>query len=422
MNRYFYVLCFIWVAAYLGASPAPIGGDHFKVLPGIDVLITKEQIGKLKGHKIGIITNHTGVTVNLERTATLLKAYAKEIGYTIVAFYAPEHGLNGEHYADQKITDAKDSSGIPIYSLFGATKRPTDAMLKGVDLLVYDIQDIGSRSYTYISTLFYVMEEAAKRNIKVMVLDRPNPINGLTVDGPMLDHKVRSMVGYINVPFCHGMTIGELAKFFNSEYKIGCKLEVIPMKGWKRWMSFKDTGLPWVPTSPYIPEQDTPFYYATTGILGELKIVNIGIGYTLPFKLIGAPWINANEFAAKLNEQKFPGVRFQPFHYRPFYGRYAKENCKGVMIIITDQRVYKPVSTQFLIMGMLKSLYPEQFKKGLQTLKAQRDMFIKVNGTEEVFDILEQKKAIVWPLRELHEKERQDFMQVRKKYLIAVYS
>ena len=199
-------------------------------------------------------------------------------------------------------------------------------MLKGIDLLIYDIQDIGSRSYTFLSTLLYVMEEAAKQQIKVMVLDRPNPINGIVMDGPMLEEKWRSFLGYINVPYCHGMTIGELAQYFNGEYKIGCDLEVIPMKGWKRTMSFKDTHLPWVPTSPHVPEAETALVYPVTGILGELGIVNIGIGYTLPFKLIGAPWIQAEAFAEQLNQQQFPGVRFLPFYYRPFYGKFEGEN------------------------------------------------------------------------------------------------
>ncbi len=418
-TRLFFVLVY-FIVSNLSASPPPIGGDYSKVIPGIDNLFSHENIEKLKGKKIGLVTNQTGVTLSMESSISRFKSKAKEGGYTLVALFAPEHGLKGDNYADNHFENSRDPSGIPVYSLFGATKRPNDTMLKGLDLIVYDIQDIGSRSYTYISTLFYVMEEAAKRKIGVMVLDRPNPINGLTVDGPMLDPTLRSMVGYINVPFCHGMTIGELAGFFNVEYKVGCKLEVIPMKGWKRWMSFKDTGLPWVPTSPYIPEPDTPFYYATTGILGELKLVNIGIGYTLPFKLTGAPWINAVAFSDKLNAQKFPGVRFQPFYWKPFYGRYAHENCQGVLIVVTDPRVYKPVSTQYLLLGMLKSLYPEQFEKAIQTL--HKETFAKVNGTDEVFEMLQQKKPIVWPLRELHMEERQNFMKLRQKYLFPSYS
>ena len=214
-------------------------------------------------------------------------------------------------------------------------------MLKDVDILIYDIQDIGSRSYTYITTLFYVMEEAAKAQIPLIVLDRPNPINGLLVEGPMLNERWRSFIGYVNVPYCHGMTVGELALFFNAEYQIGCKLEVIQMQGWKRWMHFEDTGLAWVPTSPHIPEADTPLFYASTGIIGELGIVSIGIGYSLPFKVVGAPWIRAQEFATAMNAQRLPGVHFMPYHFKPFYGLYKEKQCQGVLIRITDPHVFK---------------------------------------------------------------------------------
>jgi uncharacterized protein YbbC (DUF1343 family) len=295
-------------------------------------------------------------------------------------------------------------------------------MLKNIDLLIYDIQDIGSRSYTYIATLFYVMEEAAKANIEVIVLDRPNPINGLVIDGPMLNEGLRSIVGYINVPYCHGMTIAELAQFFNGEYKIGCKLTVIKMKGWSRSMSFLDTGLPWIPTSPNIPEAATPLYYPMTGLLGELKIVNIGVGYTLPFKLIGAPWINAKKFTEKLNEQKFPGVYFEPFYYKPFFGRFKEKECQGCLLIVTNPLIYKPVSTQYLIIGMLKGLYPEKFQEGIESSKDRKAMFNKVNGTQEIYQIMTEENNIVWKLRSFQEKERSDFANLRKKYLIAEYS
>ncbi|MBI3211451.1 MAG: DUF1343 domain-containing protein, partial [Simkania negevensis] len=181
---------------------------------------------------------------------------------------------------------------------------------------------------------------------------------------------------YVNVPYCHGMTIGELARFFNEEYKVGCKLKVIPMKGWKRSMSFKDTGLGWIPTSPHIPEPDTPLFYASTGILGELSIVNIGVGYTLPFKLVGAPWIDAKMFAEKLNNQKLPGVYFSPFHYRPFYGSYKDEECHGALIQIRNPKIYRPLAVQYMIIGLLKSLYPEKVKHALS--KVEKTQFSKL--------------------------------------------
>jgi uncharacterized protein YbbC (DUF1343 family) len=393
-----------------------------KVIVGSDRLFTEEYASLLKGKRVGLITNHTAINRQLIPTHQLLKQHAAPQGYQVTALFAPEHGIDGAAYAFERIEDLHDLDGIPIYSLHGSTQRPTKEMLQKIDLLLYDIQDIGSRSYTYITTLFYAMEEAAKFDIPVIVLDRPNPINGIVVDGPMVEPKWRSLVGYINVPYCHGMTIGELAKFFNSEYAIHCKLTVIPMKGWKRRMSFSDTGLTWIPTSPHIPEPTTPFFYPITGLLGELQLVNIGVGYTLPFKLIGAPWIDAEPFARELNRHKLPGVTFLPFHFRPFFGRFKMEDCQGVQIIITDPLRYKPVSTQYLIIGILKNLYPEEFKKALVAAKKRKEMFCKVNGTEEIYRIIAEQEHIIWPLRAVHQKEKEAFLLQRKKYLQPEYS
>ncbi|MCE5318214.1 MAG: DUF1343 domain-containing protein [Parachlamydia sp.] len=411
-----------WIIAFLAGCCLffQIHGES-SVHVGIEQLWNEENIKLLRGKRVGIITNHTALTSQREWTVDLLKANAGQYRYKVVALFAPEHGLRGSQHAGEHVKDEKDADGIPIYSLHGSTRRPTSEMLKEVDLLVYDIQDLGSRSYTYVTTLFYAMEEAAARKIPVVVLDRPNPINGIIVDGPMLEEKWRSFVGYLNVPYCHGMTVGELARLFNGEYKVGCQLHVVPMKGWNRRMSFDDTGLLWVPTSPHIPEASTAFYYPTTGLLGELEIVNIGVGYTLPFKLIGAPWLDGERFAKALNDQKFAGVAFLSFHYRPFYGKFAHQDCGGVLIRVTDKERFRPVSTQYLIIGMLKGLYPKEFKEALEGSKQRRDFFSKVNGTEEVFRIMQEIPHIVWPLRTLHQDEREVFKNIRQRYLIAEY-
>jgi len=262
------------------------------------------------------------------------------------------------------------------------------------------------------------MEECAKNKVPVAVLDRPNPINGIVVDGPMMNEKWRSFVGYLNIPYCHGMTIGELALFFNREYKIGCELTVVKMKGWKRSMSFQDTLLPWVPTSPNIPENNTPLYYPATGLLGELQLVNIGVGYTLPFKVVGAPWIKAEHLAEKLNAQKMPGVKFTPTHFKPFFGRFAKSNCEGVMLHVTDPLKFKPVSTQFMIIGLLKSLYPIEFAGALKASAKSKELFCKVCGGEEVYELLHTKGPIAWKLISLHEKQRGEFTKKRKRHLL----
>lgn len=411
---------FFLFLACISASVVQVALAHPKVTLGIDVLLQDAAYRKLiQGKRIGLVTNHTAVNAKLQSSIELLKAEKKTL--SLQALFAPEHGIAGLVYAEEKVQDAHDADGIPIYSLYGTTRRPTPEMLKGIDVIIFDMQDIGSRSYTYISTLFYVMEEAAKSKVKVIVADRPNPMGGKIVDGLLMDPNLRSFVGYINVPYCHGMTVGELALLFNSEYQIGCDLAVIPMKGWTRSMHFRDTGLHWIPTSPQIPEADTPFYYPATGILGELQIVNVGIGYTLPFKVVGAPWINAVEFADKLNALKFSGVHFQPFYYCPFYGSFKDKHCQGVLIVITDHTTYKPVTTQYLIIGMLKSLYPKQFKKALQSMKNRQEMFSKVNGTADVYRIITNEQYAIYELKKRCQMDRDTFSPTRKKYLLPDY-
>ncbi len=384
---------------------------------GVDVFFQEGLISELKGQRVGLITNQTGVDSRRRSTIDLFLEQAPSI--KLVALFSPEHGLTGQAYAFEEVSDKKGPLGIPIFSLHGKTRRPTEQMFVGIDVLVYDIQDIGCRAYTYTTTLFYVMEEAAKKGIPVIVLDRPNPINGVTVDGPMLQTKWRSYIGYANVPYCHGMTIGELARFFNDQYQIGCKLKVIAMKGWQRSMRFADTGLTWIPTSPYIPESDTPQFFATTGILGELSLVDIGIGYTLPFKVVGAPWIKARQFADKLNEQKLPGVTFIPFHYRPFYGAHKGKDCQGVMIAVTDSKTYRPVSSQYMILGILKNLYPKQVGAKLSALEAsKKELFCKANGNDEMLSMLLTEQYVAWKLILFQKEEREEFLKKRRKYLL----
>lgn len=381
---------------------------------GLDLFFREGHALALKGKKVGLVTNQTAINHELKTAAELFKE-ANE--FTLVALFAPEHGFYGNAYADEKCHHI--AGKIPIYSLHGNTRRPTEKMLKGIDILVCDIQEIGCRSYTFASTLFYVMEEAAKRNIPVIVLDRPNPMGGVVVDGPMMQDELRSFVGYVNVPYCHGMTIGELARLFNEEYKVGCTLKVIPMEGWKRTMSFEESELNWIPTSPYIPEPDTPFFYAATGVLGMLELVNIGIGYTMPFKLVGAPWIDGEQFALKLNEQNLPGVKFVPFSFRPFYGRYKGKDCQGVKIMVTSPTLYKPVATQFLLIGMLKTLYPKQVSARLAALSASKKKSIcQVLGNSEMLDLILRDKYIAWKLIALQQPERDAFLKTREKYLL----
>lgn len=389
---------------------------------GADQLFEKETMALLKGKRIGLITNHSAMNGEMRTTFELLKT--GEGPYKLQAVFAPEHGFFGNQYAWETVEDQQIDS-VPLFGLLGKRRRPSEEMLREIDLLIFDVQDIGSRSYTFLTTLFYCIEEAAKLNIPFLVLDRPNPMGGEVVDGPLIEEKWRSFLGYIPIPYCHGMTIGELALLFNQEHKIGCNLKVIFMKGWKRGMTFQETGLPWVPTSPQIPEPDTPFFYPTTGLIGHCSLVNIGIGYTLPFKLMGAPWINAEQLAKALNAQKLPGVYFQPFYYRPFFGKFKLEDCQGVRIIVTDPSIFLPMTTQFTAMGVLKNLYPKQFAEALTEVKNnanKRDVFHKLNGSEEVLTLLLQEKFVIWKLRSLCARGQALFLPIRAKYLYRGYS
>lgn len=407
-----------WISFYLLIFLVPF--RLFSIVTvGADTLFENQDYAQLlKGKRIGLLTNHTAINQDRLTTYDLMKKNASKYQYKITALFSPEHGFYGLATAEESVDHSKNSDGIPIFSLHGETKRPTKAMLSQIDVLVYDIQDIGARSYTYVTTLLYAMEEVTKQQIPILVLDRPNPINGVMIDGPCLEKKWRSFVGYINVPYCHGMTVGELALFFKGENLPACDLTVIPMKNWKRTMTFQETGLSWVPTSPHIPEASTVFYYPLTGQLGELQLINIGVGYTLPFKILGAPWIDAERLASALNAKNFEGIHFRPFHFKPFYGRFAKEDCHGVQIIITDPLSYKPVSTQLMMINVLKQLYPENFNKAVEASASRKEMFCKVNGTEKIYQALRETGDILQPLKNLHAEEHKKFLKLRQKYLM----
>ena len=286
-------------------------------------------------------------------------------------------------------------------------------MLRGIEVLVYDIQDIGCRSYTFISTLGNVMEAACEAGITVVVLDRPNPLGGLKVEGAGVDTDCRSFVSQFDIPYLYGLTVGELARYLNEE--IGCDLQVVPMQGWKRSMRFADTGLPWVPTSPHIPQAETALYYPATGILGELGVLSIGVGYTLPFQTVAAPWIDAGQLADSLNALQLDGILFRPIHYKPYYGLYKGEAVHGVELHITDFNALKLTEVQFAIVCKLLQLYPEQ--PFLRTPTAtQWRMFDQVCGSKQFRPLLEQGR-----LNELLDAWRQiptDFIEKSKSVWI----
>jgi uncharacterized protein YbbC (DUF1343 family) len=347
--------------------------------------LMKSNFEILKGKKVGLVTNPTGVDSRLRSTVDIL-FNAPDVN--LVALYGPEHGVRGEFTAGEYVESETDpSTGLPVYSLYGKTRKPSPEMLKGIDILVYDIQDIGSRSYTYISTLGLLMEAAAENGIPVVVLDRPNPLGGIRMEGAVTRPGFFSFVSQFAIPYLHGMTVGELAMFLNGEKiltnGVRCGLHVVKMSGWSRKMYFEETGLPWVPSSPHVPHKDSPIYYPATGIAGELYAVSIGVGYTIPFQTFAAPWINADSLSSALTRLNLPGVIFRPTHYKPYYSTLQGKLVHGVQIHITDPSVAPLSLIQFYIMQEAHRLWP---KKDLFKMcdPSRHSMFDKVCGTDEV--------------------------------------
>jgi uncharacterized protein YbbC (DUF1343 family) len=330
-------------------------GRPGRVQSGLDVL-EAQKFAPLRGKHVGLITNHTGLDAQGRSTVDLL---SKASGVQLVALFSPEHGLAGRN--DEKIGSTKDAAtGLPIYSLYGETLRPTDAMLKGIDVLVFDVQDAGVRFYTYTTTMAYCMEEAAKRNIAFYVLDRPNPIGGDIVEGPMLDADKTSFTAYFPVPVRYGLTIGELAQFFNAENHINCDLHVVAMKNWHRNYFFESTGSRWVPPSPNLRTTKGAVLYPGLEILQNAG-VSVGRGTQAPFEEFGAPWINGDEVATALNERHLAGLRFTGAPFIPVVGLYSGQRCGGVAVRVTDRAAVRSMRLGLEIAAILRKLYPDQF-------------------------------------------------------------
>ena len=328
--------------------------DHTKT--GIDVL-EEQQFAPLRGKRVGVITNQTGVDAAGRRTIDLL---AHADGVHLVAIFSPEHGLVGS--ADANVASTTDTTtGFPVFSLYGETRRPTDEMLKGIDALVFDIQDAGVRFYTYTTTMAYAMEEAAKRHIAFYVLDRPNPLDGETIEGPILDRAKVSFTGYLPMPVRYGMTLGELAQFFNSENYIGADLHVIAMKDWHRQDRFEATGLMWIPPSPNLRSLNAALLYPGIEIL-QAAGVSVGRGTDAPFEMFGAPWIEPVEIADELNRQFIPGVRFVPTQFTPTSDLYKGQLCGGISLVITDRASVNSMLMGLEIATLLNKKYPNNFQ------------------------------------------------------------
>jgi len=343
------------IAAQTHAKPGKSRSRAGRVQTGLDVL-EAEKFAPLRGKHIGLITNHTGLDYQ-ERTTINVLAHAP--GVQVVALFSPEHGIAG--HSDEKLPSSKDAStGLPIFSLYGDHLRPTDEMLQGIDALVFDVQDAGVRFYTYTTTMAYCMEEAAKRKIAFFVLDRPNPLNGDIVEGPMLDAEKTSFVAYYPLPVRYGLTIGELAQFFNTENHINADLQVIPMKNWHRNYFFETTGLKWIPPSPNLRTLKGALLYPGLEILQNAG-VSVGRGTEAPFEEFGAPWINGEEIAAALNAKSLPGVHFVNQPFIPVSGLYAGQHCGGVGVRVTDRAALRSMRVGLEIAAELHRKYPDQF-------------------------------------------------------------
>src|SRR6185436_14689086 len=338
------------------ALAAGINSPATPVLTGIDVLV-RDNFKQLAGLRIGLVTNQTGRDRSGHSTIDVL---FKAPNVKLVALFSPEHGIRGG--ADEKVSNTKDEkTGLPIYSLYGETRRPKAEQLKDLDAIVFDIQDVGARFYTYITTLGYVMEEAAKAKLPVVVLDRPNPINGLDVEGPLADADKLSFVVYHSISVRHGMTTGELARFFNEERKIGAELRVIKMENWRRAMWFDATGLTWINPSPNMRSLTEATLYPGIGLL-ETTNLSVGRGTDTPFEVVGAPWLDGQKLAAHLNARRLPGVRFLPVTFKPNASVFKNEDCRGINIVIVDRARFQPLLTGIEIAVALHSLFATEWK------------------------------------------------------------
>ena len=385
--------------------------------PGIETL-RDSSFKQLQGKRVGLITNPTGVDRNLRSTIDILH---EAPGVELVALYGPEHGVRGDVHAGDKVESSIDpATGVKVYSLYGATQQPTSEMLVGVDVLVYDIQDIGCRSFTYISTMGKAMEACIENDIEFMVLDRPNPLGGNKVEGCIVEDGFTSFVSQYPIPYVYGLTPGELAILLNEEGLIvpgkKTRLTVVPMSGWSRDMKYGDTGMPWVLPSPHIPQIESSYFYPATGIIGEFSVLSIGVGYTLPFQLACAEWIDAEAFCRELTSLGLPGMEFRPIHIKPFYAAGQGKNLHGVQVYITDLESANLSLFNFYVMQALAKLYPDH--KVFDLADPNRfSMFDRVCGTDKIRTTLSQNYQVA-DIIDYWNKDVESFKALSAKYYL----
>jgi uncharacterized protein YbbC (DUF1343 family) len=327
------------------------------VKTGLQVLL-EEKTRLVQGRRVGLVTQPAAVLPDLTACVDALC----QAGVHLTALFGPEHGFGGAAADGLAVADAVDArTGLPVWSLYGPVKEPTAAMLAGLDVLIFDMQDVGVRFYTYLSTLYHLLRGAAKQGCPVIVLDRPNPIDGLTLEGPLVQPGYESFVGVAPVPIRHAMTLGELARYFCAEHAIDAELTVVEMQGWQRWQWFDEAGLPWVSTSPAIPHLSTATVYPGLCFV-EGTNLSEGRGTALPFELCGAPWLDGYELAAALNRLDLPGVRFRPVYFEPSASKHAGVLCQGVQVHVGDRRLLRAVEVGLHVIGACREQAPEQFQ------------------------------------------------------------
>lgn len=400
--------------AAVPAAETPLEAS-LEVLPGVEVLV-RDHAEDLAGKRVGILTNPTGVTRNLQST---IDAVRDMPGVEVVRLFSPEHGLRGQHYAGDKVNENRDPvSGLPVMSLYGATRRPTPEMLEGLDVILYDIQDVGHRTYTFVSSLTYLMEACEKAGVAVWVLDRPDPTGGMHVGGSMIDPDLLSFIGIHEVPQVYGMTPGEWAQMIQAERTPGIDLKVIRMQGWRHGMTFGDTGWIWVPTSQHIPQWTTSYFYGMTGTLGELGKVNVGVGTPNPFELIGAEWLDGQTFAARLNAHGVPGVIFRPLSFSPRYALGTGKMLHGVQIHISDYHLVNPADVLAVLIIELVRIAPERNLFADYLLENGKPSgFLKALGDRAMAEQLAQNEVPDGLLAGRSEK-LEAFLERRDRYLL----
>mgnify|MGYP000548365279 FL=1 len=385
------------------------------VFTGLDVL-ARDNFAILEGKKVGLITNQTGVNRKLIQNVEL---FLESPNVDLQAVFSPEHGFSGTVSAGEKVNSSEDvKTGIPFYSLYGENQKPTPDMLKGLDVLVFDIQDIGIRSYTYMSTMGLAMEAAGEVGIDFIVLDRPNPMNGEKIEGNILDLKFSSFIGMYPIPYVYGLTPGELARMINEEKWMGstCNLNVIKMENWDRKTRWDKTQLNWKAPSPNVPKSITPNFMVSTGIMGELGVFSIGIGTEFPFELMGAPWIKEIQFTDKMNQLNLPDISFLPITFSPKKGLFQGEKVHGVHLQILDVEKAELIKIQFYFMEIHQQLYPEKNPFELTTPN-QLLMFNKVLGTDQITDAFS-KRLKVEDIVGLINPDLSNFREISKPYYL----